>query len=121
MINKARSRGKKLRQGVVECFINLYLYHCRERIKTKGFILKLGLRSATIYVPQYNLVKEVIWPGNTTYSDKGKVKLVIETDDDNILREYQKNDSLDIEIRSEKHQEVELSLMIEHNGQLLKL
>ena len=112
LVNRARARGKKLKQGVVECFINLYLYHCRERIRTKGFIIKLGLRSATIYVPQYNLVKEVAWPGNTTYSDKGKVELVIEAGEERILRDFQKNDSLDIEIKSEKHQEVQLSLVI---------
>ena len=73
MINKARAKGKRLKQFVVECFINLYLYHRREKITTKGFIIRLGLRSATIYVPVYNLIKDVTWNGNTSYTDKDKI------------------------------------------------
>jgi hypothetical protein len=60
-------RAKRLKQFVVECFINLFLYVRRERIRTKGFIIKLGLRSATIFVPTYNLIKEVSWKGSTSY------------------------------------------------------
>ena len=39
----------------------------REKIMTKGFIIRLGLRSATIFVPTYNLIKEVSWKGSTSY------------------------------------------------------
>ena len=55
--------------------MNLYLHHKGEKITTKGFIIRLGLRSATIYVPQYNLIKDVSWQGSTSYSDKDKIEL----------------------------------------------
>ena len=87
-----------MKQYVVECFMNLYLYHCIERIKTKGFVIRLGLKSATIYVPQYNLIKEVAWNGNTYYSDKDRIELTFYDGRERIVREFQKNDSLDIEI-----------------------
>lgn len=93
--------------------MNLYLYHCREQIKTKGFILRLGLRSATIYVPQYNLIKEVAWTGHATYTDKDKIQLMLKHQGEKIVRQFQKNDSLDIEIKWQKHQEVQLSIVIE--------
>jgi exoribonuclease R len=73
LMNRARARNKKLKQFVVECFMNMYLFHSREKISTKGFIIRLGLRSATIYVPQYNLIKDVTWNGSASYSDKDKV------------------------------------------------
>lgn len=66
--------------------MNLYLYHCREQIKTKGFILRLGLRSATIYVPQYNLIKEVAWTGHATYTDKDKIELMLKHQGEKIVR-----------------------------------
>lgn len=53
--------------------MNLYLYHSRQKMKTKGFIIKLGLKSATIYVPQYNLIKEVAWDGHAIYTEKDKI------------------------------------------------
>lgn len=53
--------------------MNLYLYHGRERINAKGFIIRLGLRSATIFVPAYNLIKDVVWSGSTSYVEKDRV------------------------------------------------
>jgi hypothetical protein len=120
-MNKARVKNKRLKQFVVECFINLYLYHCREQIKTKGFIIRLGLRSATIYVPEYNLIKEVPWTGHASYTDRGKVEMVLWRDGEKIGYEFQKNDSLDVEIKWEKHQEVQLSIVMEHKGHPIKL
>lgn len=72
-INNARLRSKKLKQRVVECFINLFLHHKGHTIRAKGFIVKLGLRSATIYVPTYNLIKEVPWQGSTAYAERDTV------------------------------------------------
>ena len=57
----------------MECFINLFLHHKGHNIRTKGFIVKLGLRSATIYVPTYSLIKEVPWRGSTAYAERDTV------------------------------------------------
>lgn len=74
-MNRARIRGKRLKQCVVECFINLFLYSQQSKIRTKGFIIKLGLRSATIFLPTYNLIKEVGWKGLSAYLDKDRVEI----------------------------------------------
>ena len=74
-MNRARIRGKRLKQCVVECFINLFLYSQQSKIRTKGFIIKLGLRSATIFLPTYNLIKEVGWKGSAAYLDKDRVEV----------------------------------------------
>lgn len=66
--------------------MNLYLYHRREKINTKGFIIRLGLRSSTIYVPQYNLIKEINWNGNTSYADKDKIEVVMGRGEQKIVR-----------------------------------
>jgi hypothetical protein len=47
-------------------------------------------------VPVYNLIKDVTWNGNTSYTEKDRVELVMGTGKDKIVREFQKNDSLDI-------------------------
>jgi exoribonuclease R len=86
LINKARIRGKRLKQSVVECFINLFLYVRREKIRTKGFIIKLGLRSATIFVPMYNLIKEVSWKGSTSYLEKDKIELIMKSEEETLVR-----------------------------------
>ena len=66
--------------------MNLYMYHRGEKINTKGFIIRLGLRSSTIYVPQYNLIKEINWNGNTSYADKDKIELVMGWGEQKIVR-----------------------------------
>jgi exoribonuclease R len=121
LINRARARGKRLKQLVVECFINLFLYSRREKIRTKGFIIKLGLRSATIFVPTYNLTKEVSWRGSTAYLDKDRIELAIRTEQGALLWEFQKNDSIDIEMNWEQHQEVQLNLIVEHEQQEIRI
>lgn len=57
--------------------MNLFLYQNKEKIITKGFILKLGLRSATIYVPHYNIIKDIDWQGPTAYLDKDKIEVTM--------------------------------------------
>lgn len=68
-------------------------------------------------MPQYNLIKEVAWNGHASYTDKDKIELMLKNEDEKIVHEFQKNDSLDIEIKWQKHQEVQLSIVIEnHKG-----
>jgi len=64
-----------LKQKVIESFINLYLYKKQEKVSTKGFIISLGLKSASIYVPIYNIIKEVYWQGRAENSEKGVIEL----------------------------------------------
>ena len=46
-----------MKQLVVECFLNLYLFQQKSKIEAKALVMSLGLKSATIYIPLYNLVK----------------------------------------------------------------
>lgn len=59
--------------------------------------------------------------GSTSYTDKDKIELVMKSNSERIVKEFQKNDCLDIEIKWEKHQEIQLSLQFEHQGQLIQL
>jgi hypothetical protein len=47
--------------------------------------------------------------------------MVLWRDGEKIGYEFQKNDSLDVEIKWEKHQEVQLSIVMEHKGHPIKL
>ena len=81
----------------------------------------MGIRSATIYVPQYNLIKEVPWNGNASYTEKDRIELVMRGKGEKIVREFQRNDSLDVEIQWEKHQEIQMSIVIDHKGESIKI
>ena len=50
-----------MKQLVVECFLNLYLHKKGVTLSAKALIMSLGLKSATLYIPLYNIVKEVPW------------------------------------------------------------
>ena len=67
-------------------------------MQAKGFIIKLGLRSSTIYVPQYNLVKEVIWNGTASFIDKDRIEMEMKIGEEKVTKEFAKNMSLDVEI-----------------------
>ena len=69
-MNRARKRNKQMKQLVVECFLNLYLFQQKSKIESKALVMSLGLKSATIYIPLYNLVKEISW--NQKVSNSGK-------------------------------------------------
>ncbi len=43
------------------------------KIEVKGFIKTLGQKSATIYIPIYNIIKEVEWPTTSEYTSKDGV------------------------------------------------
>ena len=57
--NKARYRNKKLKQMVAECFINMVLHKEKKKLKARGLVMSLGLKSVTVYISGYHIVKEV--------------------------------------------------------------
>jgi exoribonuclease R len=73
--NRARLKNKKLRQCVVEGFLNLYLYQNKEKIVGKAMALCLGLKSVTLYLPFYNIIKEVNWNSPVMSSGKDAVTI----------------------------------------------
>jgi hypothetical protein len=76
--------------------VNLYLYKKEEKMMTKGFVLSLGLKSVSIYVPTYNIIKEVFWEHKVEYSDKGSVLVTLDGKEGASKHRLQKNDSIDI-------------------------
>jgi hypothetical protein len=113
-INAARTRGKKLKQKVIESFINLYLYKKQEKVSTKGFVISLGLKSASIYVPIYNIIKDVFWEGKAEYTEKVAIELTYQDENGMNKREFQRNDSVDIEVECDIHQEVKVHLQLKN-------
>lgn len=73
--NRARAKNKRLRQAIVEGFLNLYLYQNKEKVKAKAMVMCLGLKSVTIYLPFYNLIKEVSWSSSVSSAGKDSVSI----------------------------------------------
>ena len=92
--------------------MNLFLHHQDLTIRTKGLIVKLGLRTATIYVPNYNLIKEVPWKGSTSYLDRDTVEVRLSSPHPDIILEYHKNQTIDVELGAERHQQIQLRLIL---------
>lgn len=117
-VNRARARNKKMKQLVVECFLNLFLFQQGDKISVKALVMSLGLKSVTVYIPLYNLVKEINWSTEVKANGKESVKLWRER------REFvvSKNDSIDVEIEADVHQEVRVSLLVKNeNGDHFKI
>lgn len=106
VINKARARNKKLKQVVVESFLNLFLFTTKQKLSTKALIMSLGVHSATLYIPFYNIIKEVDW--NTRVSYESKDTLKVDLGEKSKL--LQKNDSIDILIEDSVNQEVKIKM-----------
>jgi hypothetical protein len=77
----------------VESFLNLYLHQKKEKIAVKALVMSLGLHSATLYIPLYNIMKEVDWKVPVVHSSKDTLKVTIFPGHH---IEIQKNDSIDI-------------------------
>jgi hypothetical protein len=60
-------------------------------------VMCLGLKSATIYLPFYNLIKEVSW--SCQVSSAGKDSVYCKSTDKNgksFMKQLSKNDSIDV-------------------------
>jgi hypothetical protein len=116
-------KNKKLKQYVVEGFLNLYLYQNKEKIVGKAMAMCLGLKSVTLYLPFYNLIKEVNW--NTQVMNSGKDAVLVKYVNKMGMveeRQISKNDSLDIEMEFDVHQEVKISILVKGSfGETVKI
>lgn len=56
----------------------------------------MGLKSASIYVPIYNIIKDVFWEGRAEYTEKGSVELTYHTENGVMRTEFQRNDAVNI-------------------------
>lgn len=70
-----RVKSKKLKQYIVECFLNLFLHEKKSKLEAKALIMSLGKRSVTLYIPVYNLVKEVFWKVPVELGNRNSVKV----------------------------------------------
>ena len=110
-----------MKQLVVECFLNLYLFQQKAKIEAKALVMSLGLKTATVYIPLYNLVKEISWSVQVSSSGKETVKVEGPSGDG---EEYtvSKNDSIDVEIEADVHQEVKVTMHLrDSQGHLFKI
>lgn len=44
-------------------------------METKAFITSLGFKSASLYIPIYNIIKEVFWEGKAELTEKNTVEV----------------------------------------------
>jgi hypothetical protein len=58
---------------VVEGFLNLYLFQNKEKILAKAMVMCLGAKSVTLYLPFYNLIKEISWCSSIKSTNKHSV------------------------------------------------
>ncbi len=94
--------------------MNMHLYKENKKINAKGIILSLGLKSANVYIPGYNIIKEVPWKSNVEYSQKEGIRVKqknLNNPEDEKWIDLQRNDSIDIEIESQLHQEVGVTIL----------
>ena len=100
IINKARSRNKKLKQIVSESFLNLFLYLKQKTLNAQAIVMSLGLQTISLFIPMYNIIKEVDWTVPVEYIDKDGVKLSLGKSS----RKIYKNDTIGIMIESSMDQ-----------------
>lgn len=77
-------------------------------------VMCLGLRSATIYLPFYNLIKEVNWSCHVTSSGKDSILAKINKDGNIHSKQISKNDSIDVEMECDVHQEVKITMLVKN-------
>ena len=86
-------------------------------------IMCLGLKSTTIYLPFYNLIKEVNW--NSSVRNAGRDSVFIKTtnaEGETVEKQISKNDSIDVEIEYDSHQEVKIKILIKsEQGEFLQI
>lgn len=85
-------------------------------MKAKAMIMSLGLKSATIYLPFYNLIKEVNWSCQVTNAGKDSIHCQCIGKDGitTFTKQLSKNDSIDVEMESDVHQEVKLKMLLKN-------
>lgn len=81
----------------MEGFLNLYLYQNKEKVKAKAMVMCLGLKSVTIYLPFYNLIKEVSWSCSVASAGKDSVSVeMVDANGKTSKKQISKNDSIDV-------------------------
>ncbi len=60
-------------------------------METKAFITSLGFKSASLYIPIYNIIKEVFWEGKAELTEKNTVEVTYMSESGMSKCEYQRN------------------------------
>lgn len=60
-MNEGRSATKRLRQKIVDAFFCLLIDYTNKTIKTKAILTSFGISSVSLFIPEYDLIKEVFW------------------------------------------------------------
>ena len=71
----------------------------------QAIVMSLGLQTITLFIPMYNIIKEVDWPVPVEYIDKDGIACLGRS-----RREIYKNDTIDITIESSMDQEIRVRL-----------
>ena len=78
-------------------------------------VMCLGLKSATIYLPFYNLIKEVSWSCIVTNSGKDSITAkTTNKEGKTYCKQISKNDSIDVEMEFDVHQEVKITMQVKN-------
>lgn len=60
-LNSGRQATKRLKQRIVDSFFCLLIDHTNKPIKAKAILTSFGINSVSIFVPEYDLMREIYW------------------------------------------------------------
>lgn len=60
-LNSGRQATKRLKQRIVDSFFCLLIDHTNKTIETKAIITSFGINSVSLFIPEYDLIKEIYW------------------------------------------------------------
>lgn len=60
-MNEGRQATKRLKGKIVDAFFCLLVDHTNKPIITKAIITSFGITSVSLFIPEYDLIKEIIW------------------------------------------------------------
>jgi exoribonuclease R len=60
-INNGRKGTKRLKKDLNEIYLCLMIYHTKKPIECEGIISSFGLESVSIFIPLFDMQKEVLW------------------------------------------------------------
>ena len=60
-INLGRRSTKRLKKDLNEVYLCLMVYHTKTNVEAEGIISSFGVESVSIYIPLFDMQREVLW------------------------------------------------------------
>lgn len=73
-INLGRRYTKRLKKDINEVYLCLMIFKTKQLIETYGIIASFGISSVSIYIPLFDMMKEVMWKSEFAVHRVHKIK-----------------------------------------------